>query len=103
MRHLEPDDRAGLERRYPNAVFVSGLTGEGLEGLVSRIADEAARGSVTLTVLVPYTRGELVALAHERAQILSERHTDDGTQLALRISAELAPSFQPFRLAETDE
>jgi len=100
---LSPEDRAGLERRYPNAVFVSGLTGEGLEGLVSRIADEAARGSVTLTVLVPYTRGELVALAHERGQILSERHTDDGTQLALRISAEFAPSFQPFRLAETDE
>ena len=69
----------------------------------SSIADEAARGSVTLTVLVPYTRGDLVALAHERAQILSERHTDDGTQLALRISAEFAPSFQPFRLAETDE
>jgi len=100
---LNAEDRAALERRYPNAVFVSGLTGEGLEGLVGRIADEAARGSVTLTVLVPYTRGDLVALAHERAQILSERHTDDGTQLALRISPEFAPSFQPFRLAETDE
>jgi GTPase len=100
---LTPEDRAALERRYPHAVFVSGLTGEGLDALIGRIADEASRGSVTLTVLVPYTRGDLVALAHERAQILSERHTDDGTQLALRISPEFAPSFEPFRLAETDE
>jgi len=81
-------------------VFVSGLTGEGLDGLIGRIADEAARGSVTLTVLVPYTRGDLVALAHERGQILSERHTDDGTQLALRVSPEISPSFEPFKLAE---
>jgi GTP-binding protein HflX len=97
---LASDDRAALQRRYPSAVFVSGLKGEGLEALVARIADEAARDSVTLTVLVPYTRGDLVALAHERAQILSEHHTDQGTQLALRISAGAAGVFEPFKLAE---
>lgn len=97
---LAGDERESLERHNPNAVFVSALTGEGLELLIARIADEAARGSVTLTVLVPYTRGDLVAVAHERGQILSERHTDDGTQLALRISAELASGFEEFRLAE---
>jgi len=99
---IDADERASLERRYPNAVFVSGLTGEGLDRLIARIAEEAARDSLTLTVLIPYTRGDLVAIAHERAQILSERHTDDGTQLALRISAELAPAFLEFKLAETE-
>jgi GTP-binding protein HflX len=100
---LSRDDRASLVRHYPNAVFVSGLTGEGLDMLRSRIADEAARGSVTLTVLVPYARGDLVALAHERGQILSERHSDEGTQLALRVSAELAGVFEPYRLPEPDD
>ena len=100
---LEADDQASLVRRYPNAVFVSGLTGDGLGTLIARISDEAARGSVTLTVLVPYTRGDLVALAHERAQILSERHTDEGTQLALRVSVELVPAFEEFKLAESVE
>ena len=100
---LTPDDRVLLERRYPNAVFVSGLLGEGLEPLIARIADEAARDSVTITVLVPYTRGDLVAIAHERGQILSERHTHAGTQLALRIPAEAASIFTPFKLAEDAE
>ena len=100
---LAAEDRAVLERRYPNAVFVSALRAEGLEGLVTRIGDEAAKNSVTLTVLVPYTRGDLVAVAHERAQILSERHTDEGTQLALRIPAETAGVFEPFKLAEVPE
>ena len=99
---LDPDTQASLERRYPGAVFVSGLTGAGLTALTSRISEEAARGSVTLTVLVPYTRGDLVALAHERAQILSERHTEAGTQLALRLTSESAGLFEPYRLAEDD-
>lgn len=98
---IDADERASLERRYPNAVLVSGLTGQGLDTLITRIAEEAARDSLTLTVLIPYTRGDLVAFAHERAQILSERHTDDGTQLAMRISANLAPAFLEFKLAET--
>ncbi len=97
---LDPDARLSLERRYPAAAFVSGLAGEGLDVLTARIADEAARGSVTLTVLIPYTRGDLVAFAHERAQILSERHTDEGTQLALRVTQESEGVFEPFRLRE---
>ena len=99
---LSFDDRASLERRYPNAVFVSGLTGAGLEGLIARITDEAARGSATLTVVVPYTRGDLVALAHEKAQILSERHLDEGTQLVVRVTQELASTFEPYRVADSE-
>jgi len=100
---LEAADLAALKRRHPHAVFVSGLSGEGLDTLIARIADEAAKDSVTLTVLIPYTRGELVAVAHERAQILSERHTDQGTQLALRVPADSAALFEPFKLAENDD
>jgi GTP-binding protein HflX len=98
---LSADERTSLERRYPNAVFVSGLTGYGLDRLIARIADEAARGSAMLTVVVPYTRGDLVALAHERGQILSERHLDEGTQLVVRISSELAGNFEDYRVADS--
>ncbi|NTU71916.1 MAG: GTPase HflX [Coriobacteriia bacterium] len=100
---IDSDERAMLQRRYPGAVFVSGLTGDGLDALTARIADEAARGSVTVTVLLPYTRGDLVALAHERAQILSERHTEAGTQLALQVSPDLAPTFTPFALDDGED
>ncbi len=95
-------DRAALEKRYPTAVFVSALTGEGVEGLVRRIAEEAARGSVTLSVLVPYTRGDLVKLAHEKTQILSERHTEQGTALVLRTSPALSSQFNDFLQEPTD-
>ncbi|HSK46525.1 MAG TPA: GTPase HflX [Coriobacteriia bacterium] len=93
---LGADEIGLLKRRYPEAAFVSALTGEGIEELVTRIAEEAARGSVLVSALVPYTRGDLVQLAHERAQIISEHHTDAGTHLVLRASSEVAVQFKPF-------
>ncbi|HEY5541361.1 MAG TPA: GTPase HflX [Coriobacteriia bacterium] len=95
---MSAEDRVTLEHRFPSAVFVSGLTGEGLDSLRAHIAEEAAKRSLTITVLVPYTRGDIVTLAHERALIVSERHTETGTQLVLRIPAEMVPAFEPFRV-----
>jgi GTP-binding protein HflX len=100
---VSAEECAVLQRRFSAAAFVSGLTGEGLDGLLGRIADEAAKRSQTITVLVPYTRGEIVTLAHERAQIVSERHTETGTQLVLRVPAEMAPAFADFQVETTNE
>ena len=87
-----------LQKKYPTSAFVSGLTGEGVDALVDRIGEEAARGNATMSLLVPYTRGEIVKLAHERTQVVTERHTADGTQLVLRVPADLIPAFQGFGL-----
>lgn len=95
---IAAEERDALQRRFSAAVFVSGLTGEGLDGLLKRIGEEAAKRSLTITVMVPYTRGDIVTLAHGRAQIVSERHTETGTQLVLRIPAEMASTFAEFRI-----
>ena len=85
-----------LRRRQPGAVFVSGKTGEGMQSLLARIAEEASRGGETLTVLIPYTRGDLIGVAHERAQIITERHHEHGTQLIIKVPAGLSATFAPF-------
>ena len=90
------DQQRVLAKRHPHAVFVSALTGDGTQELLRRIGDEAARGAVTMTLLVPYTRGDLVRLAHERTQLLSERHTPDGTQLVLRAPRAVVAQLEPF-------
>ncbi len=100
---LTPEEADVLCRRFPGALLVSSLHEQGLETLLTRIAEEAAKHSVTLTVLVPYTRGEIVALAHERAQIISERHTQTGTQLVLRIPAESISAFDEFRIESSED
>jgi GTPase len=87
-----------LRARYPRATFCSARTGEGLPELRERVAEEAARGSRTMELLVPYTRGEIVQFAHEHGQIVREEHTPEGTRLAVRVAAAVADRFSPFVL-----
>jgi GTP-binding protein HflX len=93
---LDADDRAALAHRHSGSVVVSAATGDGIDALVARIAEEAARGSVTLSLLIPYTRGDLVQLAHERTQILSEVHAETGTELVVRVPSEIASRFDGY-------
>jgi GTP-binding protein HflX len=93
---MDPDTRTQLLARYPHAVVCSALTGEGLDTLRERITAEAARQALTLTLLIPYDRGDLVAMAHEQAHVVSEEHTDLGTRLVVRASAQVAGRLEPF-------
>jgi GTPase len=93
---MTDDDRAHWLGRYPHAVLCSAATGEGLDTLRERVATEAARQAVTLHLLVPYDRGDIVGMAHEKAQIVSEEHTDAGTRLVLRAPASIAGRFEPY-------
>lgn len=99
---MSTEQLAALKRKHPDAVFVSGATGTGLEELLARIQIEAARGSKTFTILVPYTRGDLVQLAHERAHIISEKHTENGTALVVQVPPDIAGSFETFRIEPKD-
>ena len=94
---MSDGDQATFERLHQRAVIVSAQDEAGLDKLIERIARESARDSVTISVLVPYTRGEMVQLAHEKAHVVSESHTAEGTALLLRISESLAARFKEFR------
>jgi GTPase len=98
----EPDELDRLQRRFPRATFVSASHGEGLEALRDRLGEEASRGERLLELLVPYTRGDLVQLAHERGQIVREEHTGDGTRLAVRVPAPIAERFEPYTVTVED-
>jgi GTP-binding protein HflX len=88
--------RVQLLSRYPHAVVCSALTGEGLDTLLERVTAEAARQAITLTLLVPYDRGDIVALAHDHTHIVSEEHTPVGTRLVVRAGTQAAGRLEPF-------
>ncbi len=97
---LDDEARGALARRHPLALAVSAATGEGIDGLVARIAQAAAAADEHLEVLIPYQRGDLVSLAHERCHIVSEAHEEAGTRLVLLAGPAYAPTFAPFTAGE---
>ena len=89
-----PDRLEHLRKTNPTAVFVSALTGEGIDELVSRIGKIAASQGNYCDVVIPYNRGDLVAIAHKRCHIVSETHEPEGTHLRLYAPDDCAHFFQ---------
>ena len=99
---LDAETLAGLKRRYPSAQFVSARTGKGIERLVGAIAQAASAADTKLDVLIPYQRGDLVSLAHERCHIISESHGEAGTRLQLLVAPAFVSTFSSYLVPEGD-
>jgi len=87
-------ERARAARRFPEAVFVSALRGEGLDALVARIADALPRPPLEVTVFVPYGKDEVTALLHREAEVLSSESTYGGTVVRARVGERLLASIR---------
>jgi GTPase len=95
---VAPEELDRLRRRAPGGVFVSAVTGEGLDALRERIATEAARRSKPMELLVPYDRGDVKSLAHELADVTSEAAEADGWHLHVRVPPALEARLGRFRV-----
>jgi GTP-binding protein HflX len=89
----DPLTVARLRRREPGSVAVSALTGQGVDELRVGIEEALPQPEVEVDLLVPYTRGDLVARAHREGQVLGEDHTAEGTRLHARVGANLAAAL----------
>jgi GTP-binding protein HflX len=85
-----------LKRLWPDAIFVSARSGVGLDVLRDLIEDRLPRPAVELDVLVPYSRGDLIARVHERGEVLGTSHTSEGTELRVRVNQNLAAELEPY-------
>ena len=68
-----------LNGLFPNAVYVSAETGEGLDELRSRLISLGSKSRSLLEVNIPPARHDLIAFAHAHAQICDEEYLDDGS------------------------
>ena len=92
----DPETLLRLRRLAPDAVLVSARTGSGLAALREVLEQRLPSPDVELTVLLPYTRGDLVARMHETAEVLSTEHRVEGTVVHARVSPSLASALAPF-------
>ncbi|RLK61549.1 GTPase HflX [Actinokineospora cianjurensis] len=87
---------ARLRHLLPGAVFVSAHAGTGMDELRERVAELLPRPEQEVDVLVPYSRGELVARVHREGEIISEEHTGAGTQLHAKVKPDLAGVLEAY-------
>ncbi|MBV9095500.1 MAG: GTPase HflX [Streptosporangiaceae bacterium] len=88
----------GLRAREPGSVSVSAKTGAGLSALRDAIDAALPRSDTEVRVIVPYSRGDLVARAHADGEVLHAEHVPDGTLLAARVPPGLAARLEAANL-----
>jgi GTPase len=81
---------AGLRAREKGSLGVSARTGAGLDELWQAIEERLPRPEVEVKLVVPYSRGDLVARAHSTGEVVAFSHVEDGTMLEARVPAGLA-------------
>ncbi len=89
-------ERARLARRHPGAVSVSALTGEGIEGLNEAIGAALPEPPVEIEALVPWARGDLVALLYRDAEVLKADAEPEGTRVHARVGLRELAEVRPF-------
>jgi GTPase len=98
---VEPEQRRRLANRYPDAVQVSALTGEGVEELRERIADRFAERFEPVRLLLPYQEGgklnELYALG---APIEQREDTGEGVLVVARLPRREISRFAPYLIVD---
>jgi GTP-binding protein HflX len=96
--HIDADRRAELEFRHPDAVLISAVSGEGLDGLVSRIEEEFTNRLRELELLIPFDEGARLAELHDIAGDLQRTDTPEGVRVLVRLPAGVAERYERFAL-----
>lgn len=91
---------AEVRSALDDVVFISAKTGDGIAELENRIELFLNELDTRISVLVPYTRGDIVSRIHELGTVLIEEHTAEGTRIDARVPARIAEELAAVRVAD---
>lgn len=92
----EPAVLNGLRMRFPDALFISVHTGDGLGPLLEKMAEIAAPGTVTRALRLPPSQGGLAARLHKHGKVHKVSYDGADTLLTVTIPPRMAEECEPF-------
>jgi GTP-binding protein HflX len=93
---LDDERRRELGFRFPQAIQVSGETGEGLDRLGEAIEARFLASLREMELLVPYDEGGSLSELHDLAGELEREDTANGVMIRARVPAAAAQRFERF-------
>jgi GTPase len=98
---VDPLARKRLTNRYPHAVQISALSGEGLPELRQRIADRFSDRLRSVRLLVPYEDGRALTDLYELGAPIEKRvDGPDGVLIVAHLPRREVARFAPYLISE---
>ncbi|MFQ3224472.1 MAG: GTP-binding protein HflX [Lentimonas sp.] len=96
------DTRLALSFRYPDALFVSAHSGEGIPELLKHMEGIVESDFAQLRLLIPHDRYDLVARLHREGGVRKEEARDDGTYIVGSVPERLLSAVHPYLLSNDE-
>ena len=97
---LAPAAAARLVDREPGSVAISATTGDGMDDLLAMVGRRLRRQTIVARLLVPYARGDVLAMAHREGEVLEVEEAVDGWVVQVRVDEGSAGRLAGFRVEE---
>lgn len=97
---VAPTAARQLVDREPGSVAVSSTTGAGIEDLLAVVGRRLRRQSIVIELLVPYDRGDVLAMAHREGEVMDSIEADHGWKIVVRVDEGSAGRLADFRVSQ---
>lgn len=78
---VNKSDAITEEQPVKNGVYISAKNGQGLDELKQTIISEIKKMRQDATVVVPYSRGDVLSYIHSKCKVIAEEYGQDGTKI----------------------
>ncbi len=89
---------SSLQRQFPDALFISAHTGQGLPELRNRMVDMLSDWVTCGDYLLPQSRYDLVSSLHRHGRIWAQAYEDNCIRLTASLPPKWTSLFAPYRV-----
>lgn len=95
----DPYELMQLHAEWPDSVAVSARTRKGLPELLQVMEDLSSQDEQEVTLLIPYTRMELLPKLYDSARVIQRVDASDGVGLVVKVKSEMLPLYSQWQVA----
>jgi GTP-binding protein HflX len=85
-----------LRHHFPDALYLSVQTGEGVDALIARMGELVASTARVATLFLPHSASQWAARLHEETRVIESEYTPDGVRLVALLPPRLAERYAEY-------
>lgn len=85
-----------IKKEYPDAIFISAQTGEGLDDLIKAVVKMLSFSSSFIKLKIPHNRYDLVAYIHRNGKVISEKFNNSYINIKCQVSNKMKMELQEY-------
>jgi GTP-binding protein HflX len=93
---LEDAEARRIVDRFPEAVGISAVTGEGVDELLDRVGVDLEKAAVEVEAVLPYSQGALLARLHDAGRVITSEHEASGVRVRVKARPVELNVLEPY-------